>query len=72
MKGPAVYVTAPEVVVSVPLDGVDAKLTTDNTPSRTAKQKSAQATAARSTKRAELELFVFCIGVGWGYTRRFS
>jgi hypothetical protein len=47
----------------VPLEGVEAKLTILNTPSRMAKQKSAQATAARKRKRAERELAVFCIGV---------
>src|SRR5436190_9765901 len=35
-----------------------------NTPRRMAKQKSAQATAARRTKRPERELVVLCIGVG--------
>ena len=61
---PAVYATGPDAVVNVPLEGVEAKLTTLNTPSRMAKQKSAQATAARKRKRAERELVVFCIGVG--------
>jgi hypothetical protein len=40
-------VTAPDPVVKFPLEGVEAKLTILNTPSRMAKQKSAQATAAR-------------------------
>ena len=40
-----------------------AKLTTLNTPSRMAKQKSAQATAARKIRRPERELVVFRIGV---------
>ena len=57
------YVTGPDTVVNVPLEGVEAKLTILNTPSRMAKQKSAQATAARKRKRAERELVVFCIGV---------
>jgi hypothetical protein len=40
-----VYTTGPDAVVNVPLEGVEAKLTILNTPSRMAKQKSAQATA---------------------------
>ena len=63
-NGPAVYATGPDAVVNVPLEGVEAKLTILNTPSRMAKQKSAQATAARKRKRAERELVVFCIEVG--------
>ena len=58
------YATGPDAVVNVPLEGVEAKLTILNTPSRMAKQKSAQATAARRRKRAERELIVLCIGVG--------
>jgi hypothetical protein len=50
----------------VPLEGVEAKLTILNTPSRMAKQKSAQATAARKRKRAERELVGLCIKVGRG------
>ena len=57
------YTTGPDAVVNVPLEGVEAKLAILNTPSKMAKQKSAQATAARKRKRAERELVVFCIGV---------
>jgi hypothetical protein len=64
-----VYATGPDAVVNVPLEGVEAKLTILNTPSRMAKQKSAQATAARKRKRAERELVVLCIGVGRVYIR---
>jgi hypothetical protein len=58
-----VYATGPDAVLSVPLEGVEAKLRILNMPISMAKQKSAQATAARKRKRAERELVVFCIGV---------
>jgi len=67
-----VYVTGPDAVVNVPLDGVEAKLTILSTPSRMAKQKSAQATAARKTKRPERELNVFCIGLSGLHNERGS
>ena len=62
--------TGPDAVVNVPFDGVEAKLTILSTPSRMAKQKSAQATAARKTKRPERELNVFCIGLSGLYDER--
>ena len=50
--------------LNVPDEGLGVpKLTNVNTPSRIAKQKSAQATAARKIKRPERELVVFRIGV---------
>ena len=62
--------TGPDAVVNVPLEGVEAKLTILNTPSRMAKQKSAQATAARKRKRAERELVALCIEVGRVYIKQ--
>jgi hypothetical protein len=56
----------------VPLEGVEAKLTILNTPSRMAKQKSAQATAGARERELNEKLVVFCIGVDgylmdWGH-----
>jgi hypothetical protein len=65
-------VTGPDAVVNVPFDGVEAKLTILSTPNRMAKQKSAQAIAARKTKRPERELNVFSIGLSGLHDERGS